>query len=112
MATIPIANKATPKPVESVEAKFRRLEAVWRDETGHLSSTTKIINNKAFQEILQMGESVVPFMLQDLAVRPRHWVWALPTLTGADPVPSEDGGNIGKMTEAWLRWAQENGHQG
>ena len=32
-------------------------------------------------------------------------------ITGADPVPVADRGNIGKMTEAWLRWARANGYQ-
>jgi hypothetical protein len=112
MATTPIEQPAFSEPVaESIEAKFRRLEAAWKAETAHLSSSSKIINNHAFQEILQMGPCVVPFMIQDLRERPRLWVWALPTLTGIDPVPPGGGGNISKMTEAWLRWADENGYQ-
>jgi hypothetical protein len=112
MPVVPLRQPTHPEPVtESIEARFRRLETVWRTETAHLSSSTKIIDNHAFQEILQMGASVVPFMIQDLRERPRLWVWALPDLTGVNPVPPSDGGNIGKMTEAWLRWANENGYK-
>ena len=57
-----------------------------------------------------MGEAVVLLMLQDLQQRPRLWVWALHRITGADPVPATDRGNIAKMSEAWLRWGQEHGY--
>ena len=80
-------------------------------EVGHHSSTTKLVNHRAFQEIIRLGQAVVPFMLQDLEKRPRLWVWALPDITGVDPVPVSDRGNIAKMSEAWLRWARANGYQ-
>ena len=58
-----------------------------------------------------MGEAVVPFMLRDLAAGPRLWVWALPEITGEDPVSPEDAGRIAKMSEAWLQWGRERGYQ-
>jgi hypothetical protein len=48
-------------------------------------------------------------MLRDLEERPRLWVWALPDITGTDPVPASDRGNISKMSEAWVRWGRANG---
>ena len=86
----------------TIEERFRQLEAIWSAETGHLSSATKIINHPAFQEILQLGPAVIPLMLADLKKQPSFWVWALPDLTGANPVPLSDGGNIAKMTEAGM----------
>src|SRR2546430_278085 len=62
-------------------------------------------------EIIRLGHAVVPFMLQDLEKRPRLWVWALPDITGADPMPVSDRGNIAKMSEAWLRWGHAIGYQ-
>jgi hypothetical protein len=67
-------------------------------------------NHPAFQDIISMGEAVVPLMLQDLQVRPRLWVWALPEITGSDPVPASDRGNIARMSEAWVRWGKANGY--
>ena len=58
-----------------------------------------------------MGEAVVPLMLRDLEQQPRLWVWALPDITGANPVADADAGNIRKMSEAWLRWGKEHGSQ-
>lgn len=106
-----ISSPQTPAvpPVETVEERFRRLEAEWRTDTAHLSSTTRIVNHPAFREIVGLGAAVVPLMLRDLEQRPRLWVWALPEITGADPVAAEDRGNIEKMSAAWLAWGRQNG---
>ncbi len=50
------------------------------------------------------------FCCRDLAQKPRLWVWALPDITQADPVPLSDRGNIAKMSAAWLDWARANGY--
>jgi hypothetical protein len=109
MTLPPAQQTSVQQPAETVEQRFRRLEAVWTAETDFLSSDTDIVEHPAFQEIVRMGEGVVPLMLRDLAERPRLWVWALPLITGADPVPPADRGNITKMSEAWLRWGKEHG---
>ena len=101
MAAIPI--KDAPAITETVEQHFRRLESVWNAETGHLSSTTKIINHPAFQEIISLGDAVIPFMLRDLEEGPSLWVWALPRITGVNPITPADGGIIAKMSQAWLQ---------
>jgi hypothetical protein len=110
MATVP--TKPTPDtPAETVEERFRSLEGTWRAEVGYSSSSTVQRSHPAFQEIIALGEAVVPLMLRDLQESPRLWVWALPQITGADPVPASDHGNIAKMSEAWLRWGREHGYQ-
>src|SRR5271166_2974461 len=96
---------------ETVEERFRRLEAIWTAETGYLSSYTDIVENQAFREIIGLGEAVVPLMMRDLEERPRLWVWALPEITGANPVPAGEGGNIAKMSDAWLRWGKAKGYR-
>jgi len=45
-------------------------------------------------------------MLHDLDAQPSLWVWALPEITGANPVSPADGGNIRKMSDAWLEWGR------
>jgi hypothetical protein len=107
----PSQQTATTPAAETVEQRLRRLEALWNVETVFLSSTTKIVGHPAFREIVSLGEAVVPYLLRDLQERPRLWVWALPEITGVDPVPASDRGNIARMTEAWLRWAHDNGYQ-
>jgi hypothetical protein len=110
MATVP-AKSTGETPTETVEQRFRRLEAVWDADTRYLSDTHKIIGHPAFQEIISMGEAVVPLMLRDLEREPMFWVWALPRITKANPVRPEDGGNIRKMSEAWVKWGREQGYR-
>jgi hypothetical protein len=108
MGTIPLA--AAPA-TETVEDRFRRLEATWLAEVGHHSSTSKLVKHPAYREIIAMGVAVVPYLLGDLAQKPRLWVWALPDITCADPVSESDRGNIVKMTEAWLAWGRAHGYR-
>ncbi len=106
MATVPTAQQT-----ESIEQKFQRLAAKWRTETGHFSSTSQMFNHPAYQEIIAMGQDVLPLLLRDLAKEPDHWFAALRAITGAQPVPPEDRGRIDRMAEAWLRWAKEHGYR-
>lgn len=110
MATVTSHDEALQNSPQAIEHEFRRLEAIWNAETGYSSSDDEIVAHPAFQAIIRMGWDVVPFMLQDLKQGPSLWVWALPAITGANPVNAADRGNIEKMSEAWLHWAQANGH--
>ncbi len=111
MATLPIRQNPVGERTETVEERFRRLESTWMAAVGHFSSPTVLCDHPAFQEIIDMGQAVVPLMLADLEKKPRVWVWALPRITGADPVAPVDRGNIRKMSEAWLCWGKENGYR-
>jgi hypothetical protein len=103
MTRAPRTQAPPPPASETIEQRFRRLEATCTAETRFLSSYTEIVAHPAFREIIRMGEAVVPLMLRDLKEQPRLWVWALPQITGENPVPPEDSGNIARMSEAWLR---------
>jgi hypothetical protein len=107
MASVPLQQ---PGSLETVEQRFRRLEQAWKARTAFLSSDADIVNDSAFQEIIRLGDAVVPLMLRDLQERPRLWVWALPEITGTDPVAAADRGNIARMTEAWLAWGRNQGY--
>jgi hypothetical protein len=111
MASIPIRQPASTQPAESIEERFERLAAIWREETSHLSSSTQMAAHPAYQEIIALGPEVVPLLLRDLAREPDHWFTALKTLTGANPVDPADRGRIDKMAEAWLKWGQASGYR-
>lgn len=91
------------------EATFEELADLWRKETGHLSSITKIIMHPAYQSIIGMGPAVVPFLLRSLQVAPEHWFWALSAITRENPVLTEDAGDIERMADAWIQWAKQKG---
>lgn len=111
MATVPIPQSPIPPAMETIEERFQRLATIWRDETAHMSSSTDLVAHPAFQEIVQMGPAVVPLLLRELERRSGHWHRVLKRITGADPVAPADRGNLPRITEAWLRWARENGYR-
>jgi hypothetical protein len=111
MASVPAKQALTAQPAERVEARFRRLAAVWERETGHLSSMLAASSHPAYQQIIDLGPDVVPLLLRDLEENEGHWFIALRKITGAQPVPESAAGNLPKMVEAWLAWAKENGYR-
>ena len=100
-----------PKPDERrvLETKFQELAKEWSEETAPLSSVSRKSLHPAYQQIIGMGEAILPILLRQLEQQPDHWFWALKAITGADPVPESSRGKIGEMTEAWLEWARRRG---
>ena len=90
-------------------SRFRELADEWERDTCFLSSTTKMVMHPAYQRIIGMGPAAVPLILRELRENPGHWFWALKAITGVDPIPSSDRGDLRKMTDAWLGWADRNG---
>ena len=109
MATTSTQVPAPAPSLGSPEERLRPLEAQWKADTEFLSDAGKIINHPAFRAIIALGAEVVPLMLHDLERQPSLCVWALPEITGENPVPAADGGNIGKMSDAWLKWGRSKG---
>jgi hypothetical protein len=93
-----------------LDERFQKLVAAWREECGMLSSTTQKAIHPAYQQIIGMGPDVLPLIFGQLDEAPGHWFWALRAITGQDPVPPGDVGDIPRMTEAWLRWGRERGY--
>jgi hypothetical protein len=104
--------KATPQTLDIIYSdavKFNQLAEKWRTERGITSSTTAMILCRSYQAIIGMGPLAVDLILQRLRAEgnnPDHWFWALQILTGENPVSEEDEGNLRKMADAWLRWAE------
>lgn len=111
MSRVPARQTPAPGPAEGIEAKFQRLAAAWRAETAYTSSSSDLVAHPAFQEIVGMGPAVIPLLLRELENGTGHWHRALRPITGVDPVPPADRGNIGKAAEAWLRWGKEQGYE-
>jgi hypothetical protein len=60
----------TPLPTapvaESIEQQVVRLLGRWRQETAYLSSSTRITEHPAYQELIAQGSSALPFLFRDL----------------------------------------------
>lgn len=103
------------KPTEIDRARFQTLTEQWRRERGAASSTTEIVLCPSYQTIIGMGEKAIPLILNQLRAEgdePDHWFWALRAMTGTNPIPPEDQGNMSRMARAWLAWAASEGYGG
>ena len=100
------ARKIKIGKTNTIDAKFRRLSDEWLRGMGHSSDPIRLMSHPAFQEIVRMGPSVIPLIIRHLAEKPNLLVWALPRITGANPVPVDSNGNIGKMVHSWIEWGK------
>ena len=111
----PMVLQRAGKPVgafvgTSLTQRFESLASQWRAETSHFSSTTKIVLHPSYQRIIGLGPAAIGLILQDLQQTHGHWFWALSAITGADPISTEDAGDVDKMAQAWVNWGQREGY--
>jgi hypothetical protein len=92
---------------ENLRDKFARLAAQWQNETWFMSNADNIAKHPAYQEIIRMGKSALPFILQAMRAEPNHWFWALNLITKFDAVKVEHAGDVTAMTQDWLDWGRE-----
>ena len=95
---------------QPLAATFSELVERWRAETAFLSSVNELVLHPAYQRIIGLGPAAVPLLLSELQRQPDHWFWALHAITGENPVPATDAGNVQKMADAWLKWGKERGY--
>ena len=100
---------AEPATSKNLEHKFQELVALWKQERGPYSSSARLTEHPAYQQIIALGKPVIPLLLRELEREPDHWFRGLHALTGANPVPPGSQGNIQAMADAWLRWGKEQG---
>lgn len=90
--------------------KFCNLAITWKEETKLSSSIRDIALNQSYLEIIGMGKKALPFIFEDLQIKPTHWFAALRAITGFSPIKRAHRGNIRLMSEDWLKWGEENGY--
>lgn len=83
--------------------RFGRLAGKWREETMVYSSLHDIVLNDSYQQIIGMGPSALPYIVEDLKAAPDHWGWALKAITGTDPIKPSSEGNLESMRTDWLK---------
>ncbi len=92
------------------EEQFLELLSEWREETAFQSSPRVITSHPAYQQIIDIGKPVLPFIFEDMQENGGWWYPALRAITGDNPVPKDARGNRTLNDEAWLRWAREHGY--
>lgn len=89
---------------------FDKEKAIWREETLMQSSPDLIYGNKHYENIINMGEIAIKFMLNDMYRNDEFlWTKALRELTGSNPLDEDDAGIVKAIVNKWLKWAKERG---
>lgn len=94
---------------DALAQQFHHLANVWREECAHLSSIREMVLHPAYQQIVGMGPSALPYIFAELERKPDHWFWALRAITEEEPVLPEHRGNVAAMARDWLDWAKQRG---
>lgn len=94
----------------STELQFQALAQEWKRDARFASSPDRMFLIPSYQRIIGLGPRVVPSILRELRRAPNHWFWALTAITGENPVPADQTGNVRAMTSAWLEWGSQQGY--
>lgn len=104
----PLATRRQTKKV--IEKQFNVLAEKWYSETLYSSGYLDKILHPAYQRIIGLGKSAIPFILNELKDHPGEWFWALRALTGEDPTNAAMKGKKDEIAKAWLNWGKKNGY--
>lgn len=93
----------------SDQEKFNLLADVWRSQTGHLSNLEAAANHIIIQEIVKLGEYVIPFILR--YYRDKDGWWSVVLWKIKPEVELEfQAGKYESTRRAWLDWGKQNGY--
>ena len=95
---------------EDYVAEFNRLVREWRRDTLALSFVAQKTSHASFRRIVSMGELAIPLIVTELTQRPDFLFMALQEITGGDQAAAVTPRSPQAMVDAWLRWAERNGH--
>jgi len=99
---------APHKGASELETLFQEHVEMWKADTEHYSSVTKMILHPSYRRIMGMGPAVLPILLRELRERPDHWLVALNAITGIDPAPEKS--TFDEAVGAWLQWGVRQGY--
>ena len=89
--------------IVNTEAIFEELYTKWSEQT-EFDSFIGNSTNSYHEKIINLGYSVVPFIINKLKKEPVHLFIALCRITGENPVKEENRGKVSKMAEDWIQW--------
>ncbi len=92
----------------NIVKKFHGLRLTWQYDIKYSGFVAEMVLNPAYQEIIAMGKSAIPLILNELKKEPHHWFWALSSITGLNPILPEQRGKMQEMVKAWLAWGKEH----
>lgn len=83
--------------------KFKEYLENWNLNTMFISSPNQIIEDQNFLEIVKLGYSAIPFIMEELEEKPSFLVWALNTIFGFK-ISDDPNTTIIEASRMWLRY--------
>lgn len=80
---------------------FKKYLDAWHNETILLSNPNDIMDNEHFKAICQMGEAIVPYIINEIEEKPGILVWALNVIYGRT---IGHGLTVTEACEKWVEW--------
>lgn len=93
-----------------LEIQFEMLSLKWRNETGHLSSTTAIREDENCQQLIKLGTAILPLIFKEYQKGKGHWNLVLTGITGETLAGKFEPGRYESLRSAWFEWGKENGY--
>ena len=87
----------------SIKDKFNQLAEQWRNETGGYSLITQKMKHPLCQEIINMGDPIIPLLLNELKNNKWIWFYPLQIITGIEL-------NKKFVGEDWIDWGKQQGY--
>jgi hypothetical protein len=101
----------TPAQQQEVARRFQGLATQWIATTRYRSNTQALRNHPVYQQLVALGEPVVPLILAELERGSNvSWFTVLTAITGENRVPPAEAGRVDAMARAWLDWGWQRGY--
>jgi hypothetical protein len=101
----------TPAQQQELGRRFQDLATQWNAATRYRSSTRALRDHPVYQQLVALGEPVVPLILRELESEPNvFWFTVLAAITGQNPVPPAVSGRVEAMAQAWIDWGRRGGY--
>jgi len=93
---------------EKLRERFIRLSKIWHEDMDGVSSVQLKTSHWAYQEVINLGESAVPYILEEtIKVGGGGWFLALAKIMKHNPVRAEHKMSMDKILDDWLTYAKE-----
>lgn len=93
---------------EKLRERFNKLSQIWHEEMDGVSSIQVKTAHWAYQEVIGLGEPVVPCILDELVEHKEGgWFFALAKILKHNPVRPEHKMDMDQVLEDWLTYARE-----
>ncbi len=93
---------------EKLKQRFSKLSQIWHEEMDGVSSIQLKISHWAYEEIVNLGEPVVPLIMDELkSTGDGGWFAALAKILKVNPVLKEHRMDMDKVLSDWVRYTEE-----